>query len=69
MSNSQLPDKSSGSILEKGLDIMRDPNAGKAAKAGAVCLLAIGAMSVIGCAIGSVAKSTIEVIGQSTDAK
>ena len=36
-----------GGLLEKGLDTMRDPNASKPAKIGAVGLIAIGAITVV----------------------
>jgi hypothetical protein len=45
MSNEIMP--TDGGLLEKGLDIMRDPNASKPAKIGAVGLIAIGAIAVV----------------------
>lgn len=45
-----------GGLLEKGLDTMRDPNSSKAAKIGAVGLIAIGAIALV-------AKTTIDAMG------
>lgn len=62
MSNSQIPDKSSGSILEKGIDLLKDPNVSKAAKVGAVGIVAIGAITFL-------ASETLTIMGKIGDAK
>jgi len=56
MSNSELTNRESGGLLEKGLDVMRNPNSSKAAKAGAVALVSIAS-------IGVIAKKTLDIIG------
>lgn len=47
----------SGGLLEKGLDIMKDPKSSTAAKAGAVGIVAIGAIALV-------AKTTLDVMGK-----
>lgn len=47
----------SGGLLEKGIDIMKDPTSSTAAKAGAVGIVAIGAIALV-------AKTTLDVIGK-----
>lgn len=37
----------SGGLLEKGIDIMKDPTSSTAAKAGAVGIVAIGAIALV----------------------
>ena len=46
-----------GGLLEKGLVIMKDPKASTAAKAGAVGIVAIGAIALV-------AKTTLDVMGK-----
>lgn len=46
-----------GGLLEKGIDIMKDPASSTAAKAGAVGIVAIGAIALV-------AKTTLDVIGK-----
>lgn len=57
MSNSELTKNTSTSLLDKGIDVMKDPNASKGAKAGAVGLVAIGAIAFVG-------SLAIKAIGQ-----
>ncbi len=40
--------KSNGGLLEKGIDMMKDPKTTKAGKIGAVAIIAIGAITVMG---------------------
>ncbi len=46
-----------GGLLEKGIDIMKDPKSSTAAKAGAVGIVAIGAIALV-------AKTTLDVMGK-----
>ncbi len=46
-----------GGLLGKGLDIMKDPKSSTAAKAGAVGIVAIGAIALV-------AKTTLDVMGK-----
>lgn len=57
MGNSNLTQKPANSLLEKGMDTLRDPKTSKGAKAGAVALVTIGAIAVVG-------KAAIDVISQ-----
>lgn len=54
---SDIQKSSSGGLLGKGLDVMKDPNASLAAKAGAVGIVAIGAIALV-------AKTTLDVMGK-----
>lgn len=49
--------KSNGGLLEKGLEMMKDPNVSTKAKIGAVGIITIGAIAYIG-------KETIEAMGK-----
>lgn len=57
MGNSDLTKSSSTSLIDKGIDTLKDPKTSKGAKAGAVALVAIGAVAFLG-------KAAIDVIGQ-----
>ncbi len=46
-----------GGLLETGMVIMKDPNSSTAAKAGAVGIIAIGAIALV-------AKTTLDVMGK-----
>lgn len=46
-----------GGLLEKGIDIMKDPKSSTAAKAGAVGIVAIGAIALV-------ANTTLDVMGK-----
>lgn len=46
-----------GGFLEKGMDIMKDSESSTAAKAGAVGIVAIGAIALV-------AKTTLDVMGK-----
>lgn len=46
-----------GGLWERGIDVMKDPDAGIPAKAGAVALLAIGAITLV-------ATSALNVMGK-----
>lgn len=46
-----------GGLLGKGLDIMKDPKSSTAAKAGAVGIVAIGAIALV-------AKTALDVMGK-----
>lgn len=46
-----------GGLIEKGLDTMKDPNASTASKAGALGIIAIGAIALV-------AKTTLDVMGK-----
>ncbi len=54
---SDIQKNNNGGLLEKGIDIMKDPNSSTAAKAGAVGIVAIGAIALV-------AKTTLDVIGK-----
>ena len=47
--------KSNGSLLEKGVEIMKDPNVSKSGKIGAVGIVIIGAIAYVG-------KTTIDAM-------
>ena len=55
MGNSDLIKTGSTSVIEKGMDVIKDPNASKSSKIAAVGMLAIGA-------IGTVAWATINAM-------
>lgn len=57
MSNSELTKNTSTSLLNKGIDVMKDPNAKIGAKDGAVAIVAIGAIAFVG-------SLAIKAIGQ-----
>lgn len=54
---SDIQKNNNGGLLEKGMDIMKDPKSSTAAKAGAVGIVAIGAIALV-------AKTTLDVMGK-----
>lgn len=57
MGESNLTTGGSKSLLDKGMEILKDPNSSKAAKAAAVGTIAIAGIAVV-------AKETLNVISQ-----
>ena len=43
----ELQKNSNGSLLETGIDVMKDPKSSTAAKAGAIGIIAIGAIAYV----------------------
>lgn len=57
MGNSNLTNGGSNSLLDKGMDIFKDPNSSKGAKAAAVGVITIGAIAYIG-------KKVLDIIAE-----
>ncbi len=47
----ELQKNGNGTILEKGIDTIRDPNSGKTAKIAAFGMVAVGAIAFLGKAV------------------
>ena len=56
MGNKEISNRENQSVLESGMDVIKDPNSGPGAKAAVVGLIAIGAITVI-------TKAVIDVLG------
>lgn len=56
MGNKEISNRENQSVLESGMEVIKDPNSGTGAKAAVVGLIAIGAITVI-------TKAVIDVLG------
>lgn len=51
MGNKEISNRENQSVLESGMDVIKDPNSGPGAKAAAVGLIAIGVITLITTAV------------------
>lgn len=57
MGNKEISNRENQSLLGHGMDVIKDPNSSKGAKAAAVGIIAIGAITIIGKCVIDVLKN------------